>query len=130
MNKSTKTALRQMRKDELVEFTWNLVQHYNEISREKDFLDGIAKTRWSRTNDEPNDCWDDRMFLLHKIGDWNSKMKDILESGFDEQNKLDKNAVWEIWEGKDRYSESFSNNWSNSRKTLIRQGFPDDEQTG
>jgi hypothetical protein len=57
-------------------------------------------------------------------------MKDILESGFDEQNKLDKNAVWEIWEGKDRYSESFSNNWSNSRKTLIRQGFPDDEQTG
>ena len=33
MNKSTKTALRQMRKDELVEFTWNLVQHYNEATR-------------------------------------------------------------------------------------------------
>jgi hypothetical protein len=29
----TKTALRQMRKDELVEFTWNLVQHYNEATR-------------------------------------------------------------------------------------------------
>jgi hypothetical protein len=33
MNKSTKTSLRQMRKDELVEFTWNLVQHYNEATR-------------------------------------------------------------------------------------------------
>ena len=33
MNKSTKTSLRQMHKDELVEFTWNLVQHHNEATR-------------------------------------------------------------------------------------------------
>ena len=38
MNKSTKTALRQMRKDELVEFTWNLVQHYNVMSKDNDYL--------------------------------------------------------------------------------------------
>ena len=38
MNKSTKTALRQMRKDELVEFTWNLVQHYNIMSKDNDYL--------------------------------------------------------------------------------------------
>jgi hypothetical protein len=38
MNKSTKTALRQMRKDELVEFTWNLIQHYNVMSKDNDYL--------------------------------------------------------------------------------------------
>jgi hypothetical protein len=38
MNKSTKTSLRQMRKDELVEFTWNLVQHYNVMSKDNDYL--------------------------------------------------------------------------------------------
>lgn len=38
VNKSTKTALRQMRKDELVEFTWNLVQHYNVMSKDNDYL--------------------------------------------------------------------------------------------
>jgi hypothetical protein len=30
--------LRQMRKDELVEFTWNLVQHYNVMSKDNDYL--------------------------------------------------------------------------------------------
>ena len=38
VNKSTKTSLRQMRKDELVEFTWNLVQHYNVMSKDNDYL--------------------------------------------------------------------------------------------
>lgn len=38
MNKSTKTSLRQMRKDELVEFTWNLIQHYNVMSKDNDYL--------------------------------------------------------------------------------------------
>lgn len=41
MNKSTKTSLRQMRKDELVEFTWNLVQHYNAMSENLEYLRGF-----------------------------------------------------------------------------------------
>jgi hypothetical protein len=49
-----------MRKDELVEFTWNLVQHYNAMSENLEFLRGFY--------------------------------------------------------------------WSNVEKTLMRQGFPDDEQ--
>ena len=44
MNKSTKTALRQMRKDELVEFTWNLVQHYNEATRRIEDLQMMKDT--------------------------------------------------------------------------------------
>ena len=38
MNKSTKTALHAMRKVELIDFTWNLVQHYNEATRRADEL--------------------------------------------------------------------------------------------
>lgn len=30
MNKATKTSLHAMRKSELIDFTWNLIQHYNE----------------------------------------------------------------------------------------------------
>lgn len=44
MNKSTKTSLRQMRKDELVEFTWNLVQHYNEATRRVEDLQMMKDT--------------------------------------------------------------------------------------
>lgn len=44
MNKSTKTSLRQMRKDELVEFTWNLVQHYNEATRRIEDLQMMKDT--------------------------------------------------------------------------------------
>jgi prefoldin subunit 5 len=38
MNKSTKTALHAMRKAELIDFTWNLIQHYNEATRRADEL--------------------------------------------------------------------------------------------
>ena len=103
MNKATRTSLHAMRKAELIDFTWNLIQHYNEISREKDFLEGIAKTRWARNDGEPTNCWDDRMFLLHKMGDWNSKLQEILD--------ISTNPVHEIWNRKDFYAESFANNW-------------------
>ena len=38
MNKSTKTALHAMRKSVLIDFTWNLIQHYNEATRRADEL--------------------------------------------------------------------------------------------
>jgi hypothetical protein len=43
------------------------------------------------------------MFLLHKMGDWNSKLKEILD--------ISENPVHEIWNRKDFYSESFADNW-------------------
>lgn len=33
MNKATRTSLHAMRKSELIDFTWNLIQHYNEATR-------------------------------------------------------------------------------------------------
>lgn len=41
MNKSTKTSLRQMRKDELVEFTWNLIRRCNAMSENLEYLRGF-----------------------------------------------------------------------------------------
>ena len=38
MNKATKTSLHAMRKSELIDFTWNLIQHYNEAIRNADAL--------------------------------------------------------------------------------------------
>ena len=38
MNKATRTSLHAMRKSELIDFTWNLIQHYNEAIRNKDAL--------------------------------------------------------------------------------------------
>ena len=29
MNKATRTSLHAMRKSELIDFTWNIIQHYN-----------------------------------------------------------------------------------------------------
>ena len=33
MNKATRTSLHAMRKSELIDFTWNLIRHYNEATR-------------------------------------------------------------------------------------------------
>ena len=33
MNKATRTSLHAMRKSELIDFTWNIIQHYNESTR-------------------------------------------------------------------------------------------------
>lgn len=33
MNKATRTSLHAMRKAELIDFTWNIIQHYNESTR-------------------------------------------------------------------------------------------------
>jgi len=38
MNKATRTSLHAMRKSELIDFTWNLIQHYNEALRRSDDL--------------------------------------------------------------------------------------------
>jgi hypothetical protein len=39
MNKATRTSLHAMRKSELIDFTWNLIQHYNEALRRSDDLE-------------------------------------------------------------------------------------------
>ena len=41
MNKTSKTALYAMKKDELVEFAWNMVNSYNESQRERIYLESI-----------------------------------------------------------------------------------------
>ena len=33
MNKATRTSLHAMRKSELIDFTWNIIQHYKESTR-------------------------------------------------------------------------------------------------
>ena len=38
MNKATRTSLHAMRKSELIDFTWDLIQHYNEAIRNADAL--------------------------------------------------------------------------------------------
>ena len=38
MNKTGKTSLRAMKKDELLEFCWTVIQHYNEATRRADEL--------------------------------------------------------------------------------------------
>ena len=38
MNKTGKTSLRAMKKDELTEFCWTVIQHYNEATRRADEL--------------------------------------------------------------------------------------------
>ena len=38
MNKATRTSLHAMRKSELIDFTWNLIHHYNEALRRSDDL--------------------------------------------------------------------------------------------
>jgi hypothetical protein len=38
MNKATRTSLHAMRKSELIDFTWNIIQHYNEATRRADEL--------------------------------------------------------------------------------------------
>lgn len=53
MNKTGKTSLRAMKKDELLEFCWMVIQHYNEATRRAyelqtqiDYLENlIIKTR-------------------------------------------------------------------------------------
>ena len=53
MNKTGKTSLRAMKKDELLEFCWSLVQHYNvavnrgdELQTQIDYLERLLfKTR-------------------------------------------------------------------------------------
>lgn len=37
MNKTTKSALYAMKKDELVEFAWNIVKAYNQSQEERDY---------------------------------------------------------------------------------------------
>lgn len=120
MNKTTKQALRAMKKDELVEFTNNLIAMYNVSQRERNFLEGIAKSRWERLDGEPQKCWDDRYWLLCKIGDWNDKVNKILETCFDVEDG--KNIALSIWLSPDRSAELCANNW------LIKTGDVNAEQ--
>ncbi len=39
MNKATRTSLHAMRKSELIDFTWNIIQHYNESTRRVEDLE-------------------------------------------------------------------------------------------
>ena len=39
MNKATRTSLHAMRKSELIDFTWNIIQHYNEATRRVEDLE-------------------------------------------------------------------------------------------
>jgi len=39
MNKATRTSLHAMRKSELIDFTWNLIRHYNEATRRVEDLE-------------------------------------------------------------------------------------------
>lgn len=39
MNRATRTSLHAMRKSELIDFTWMLIQHYNESTRRVDDLE-------------------------------------------------------------------------------------------
>ena len=47
MNKSTRTSLHAMRKNELVEFAFLLVRHYNELCRRVDDLE-MMKDHYER----------------------------------------------------------------------------------
>ena len=41
MNKTTKTALYAMKKDELVDFAWIMVKMYNESDRQRIYLESL-----------------------------------------------------------------------------------------
>lgn len=44
MNKATRTSLHAMRKSELIDFTWNIIQHYNESTRRVEDLEMMKDT--------------------------------------------------------------------------------------
>ena len=64
MNKATRTSLHAMRKSELIDFTWNLIHHYNEALRRsddlqmmKDYLEKLIigmRNHPTRSNNEKN----------------------------------------------------------------------------
>ncbi len=51
MNKTTKSALYAMKKDELVEFTANLIAMYNESQREREYSQKLLQFALQKSGD-------------------------------------------------------------------------------
>ena len=51
MNKTSKSALYAMKKDELVEFAWNIVKAYNQSQEERDYQHKLLLFALRKTGD-------------------------------------------------------------------------------